>query len=306
MITCRRIGGLRRLLLALFDQDLLSCGVEILVVDNDPEGSAEIVVSELRSASPVPLTYLIESKPGIVYARNKCVDFFLGTENHDALVFIDDDEWPAQSDWIENLVNTWINSDADIVTGHVRSVGSSEVPAWALEVVYGPSQYRPGQAVGAFYTNNVLISRNALKTVSPAFDHRFAMTGASDYHFSLRCARAGLRAEFVDAPVVEEFPPERAKLLWFLRRGFRSGSGYTRSHVFEEGMTRGTFRAVFMGAGRAVSGFILCLRGVFTFKKSSVVKGVFRIASSVGTVAGLFGLTYEEYRRQHTGGSASH
>jgi succinoglycan biosynthesis protein ExoM len=234
VITCRRPAGLRRLLDKLTELVVTKSHFEILVVDNDAAGSARPVVDASAGKAGAPIIYELEPKPGIVFARNHCVATFLVSQ-HDALVFIDDDEWPAEPTWLDGLVSAWTERNPDIVTSHVVSVAEPGVPRWPLEILYGPCVLQPGDRVTKFYTNNLLLSRRVLTTIQPAFDERFAMTGASDYHFALKCNRAGFLAEYALAPVEEEFPGDRATVRWFVRRGFRSGIGHSRSHVFEEG-----------------------------------------------------------------------
>jgi succinoglycan biosynthesis protein ExoM len=299
IITCRRPAGLRRLLTALQEQNCAACRAEVLVVDNDAAGSAAAVLEEFATGQRLSVRYEQEEQAGIVFARNRCVEVFLASEN-DALVFIDDDEWPADAQWLDKLSRAWQQTTADVVTSHVVSVGEAGVPGWALDIIYGENRLRPGEGVTKFYTNNLLLSRAVLATIRPAFDARFAMTGASDYHFALKCTRGGFRAVYADAPVVEEFPKDRATLRWFLRRGFRSGSGHTRSHVFEEGWWSAAARALFMALARAGLGTLTWVQGVLSRSTAKRVLGLFRLASAAGTIAGLLGITHEEYRRQHT------
>jgi succinoglycan biosynthesis protein ExoM len=298
IITCRRPDGLGRLLSELRDQRSEACRFEILVVDNDSSRSGKPVVARHVDGNSTRLIYVHEPQQGIVFARNRCVEVFLESD-HDALVFIDDDEWPARSNWLETLTAAWDGSRADIVTSHVVSIGGSDVPAWALEILYGKHHPRSGANVTKFYTNNLLLSRRVLEAVRPAFDARFAMTGASDYHFCLKCIRSGFSAIYANAPVKEEFPAERATVAWFVKRGFRSGVGHTRSHLFEEGWTIAGIKAIYLSAGRFALGCGFLVKGVVTVDKADRVKGLFRVASAVGAIAGLVGVTHDEYRTAH-------
>jgi succinoglycan biosynthesis protein ExoM len=300
VITCRRPAGLSRLLNGIGNLRASSdVTIEVLVVDNACDEEARSVVEAAqRTDFPFALTYVEEPEPGIVAARNRCVAFFLNS-GADALAFIDDDEWPAESDWMLRLVSTMMDARADVVTGSVISVAEADTPKWALQVLYPPTQLTPGAAVPTFYTNNVLIKRDVLERIAPAFDRRFAMTGASDYHFALKARRAGFRAVYADAPVEESFPANRATLKWFLRRGYRSGIGFTRSHLFEERLLIAIPRCCALALVRALSGVVQGLLGVVTNDMSRRVRGGMRLASAYGSLVGFFGVTYEEYRVAH-------
>jgi succinoglycan biosynthesis protein ExoM len=298
IITCRRPQGLTRLLQALQQQDTGAITTEILVVDNACQPEIATLVAEQAQQSSLPIYYQQEATPGIVAARNKCVSWFL-QHDHDALVFIDDDEWPAETNWLQRLVQAQHRYRDDIVTSHVLSVGEPGTPEWAIKLIYGENRLHEGHPITTYYTNNLLITRPVLEQMQPVFDQRFAMTGASDYHFSLRATQAGFTACYTDAPVVEEFPASRANLRWFLRRGFRSGIGYSRSHLFEEAMPKAILRCLFMSTIRIARGVIKLLHGIITLNRTRCTDGLFRFASAIGTVAGLFGTKVNEYRVIH-------
>lgn len=304
IITFRRPAQLLRLLHALAQQQLEGVQASITVVDNDPDGSAEEACSSFAGETALPVNYLVESEPGIVAARNRCAATFLDS-NADLLAFIDDDEWPQEPTWLSNLVRTRQVFDADVVAGDVVSTGNDDVPKWATEILYAPSNRDVGQKVPVFYTGNLLISRHVLENLRPPFDKRFALTGASDYHFALRCSRAGYVAVHADAPVVEEFPRDRARVAWFLRRGFRSGAGHSRSHLIEDAAYKAVPQCVARAAARCGLGVALIVAGLFSFSTARLVRGMFRVSSSIGSIAGLLGLTHHEYRRLHTVGSGS-
>ena len=300
VITCKRPEWLSRLLEGLLKQDIKSdMHVSILVVDNanDPQTKKVVLEHKYRNSS-IDVLYDTEPTPGIVFARNKCVTTFLKM-NGEYLLFIDDDEWPENDSWLINMVDAARNLEAPIVTSHVISVGEDGTPPWAVDLIYGDNPLTIGQSVDVFYTNNLLLSRDVVSTVFPCFDERFAMTGASDYHFALRCKKAGFSGVYIDAPVIEEFPKSRASIKWFCRRGFRSGIGYTRSHLFEEKKVTAIARCLAMSGVRLIRGLAKLLVGIFSLNKMRFVDGLFRISSAAGTIAGFLGIKHEEYKVIH-------
>lgn len=298
IITFRRQEQLRKLLCSIAEQRHAGFVLEVLVVDNDAKGSAADVCKELAATLPLALHYVNEPEPGIVAARNRCVSEFLAS-TATQLAFIDDDEWPKDAEWISSMLRCMENNAADIVAGDVISEAGPGTPLWATRILYDRSRRSDGDAMPVFYTGNVLIGRAVLERLAPAFDTRFALTGASDYHFALRCAQAGFRAVYADALVIEEFPADRATVKWFMRRGFRSGAGYTRSHLIEDPMPKVVFRCLALAPLRFARGLGLLAAGVVTFDRARLVKGLFRTAAATGTLAGLGGLSYEEYRELH-------
>lgn len=299
IITCHRPQWLKRLLQALIQQEVdEGIALNILVVDNAGEESTLAVVNEIALKSPFIINYFHESSAGIVFARNRCVTEFLKTDSQN-LFFIDDDEWPESNDWAQLLLNKQAEKKVDIVTSHVISVGSEGTPTWAIELIYGKNKLVEGDNVNIFYTNNLLISRAVLQQINPPFDKRFAMTGASDYHFALKCQKAGFKAIYTVAPVIEEFPKSRATVKWFLKRGFRSGIGFTRSHLFEDSFIKALVYCLAMTGVRVLRGLGYCIIGLITFNKTTFVDGLFRLCSAAGTIAGFFGIKHNEYNTIH-------
>lgn len=300
VITCRRPAWLSRLLDSLILQEVNSnVNVAIFVVDNAlDEETKSVVLNKTITNNQISLHYDTEPKAGIVFARNKCVALFQEADA-DFLLFIDDDEWTRDTDWIQRLLDAKSKYGADIVTSRVISTGEDDVPSWAIDLIYGDNPYSEGDQVKAFYTNNLLLSKDVVEKTSPCFDARFAMTGASDYHFALRCNHLGFSCVYTEAPVIEEFPKSRATVKWFCRRGFRSGVGYTRSHLFEEQLLKAVIRVCLMSGVRVARGIVSILVSVFTLNKRKLVDGLFRFCAAAGTIAGLFGVKHEEYKVIH-------
>ena len=152
-----------------------------------------------------------------------------------------------------------------------------------------------------FYTGNVLLKRSVLEEITPAFDDRFAMTGSSDLHFCMRCQKLGFEIIYTDtAPAYEIFPESRATIKWFFLRGFRNGSGATRSAIYtSENIAKTIVLCLIYAAARFVKSIVVLFRALIKMDKGIYATGVMRFASSIGTIMGLFGVKYNEYKTIH-------
>src|SRR5215472_278085 len=110
----RRPDDLARAIASVLAQRGVTTPCEILVVDNDPEGSARAVTTEMAGQSATPIRYVGESRPGISHARNTGVANAAGRY----IAFLDDDE-EADPGWLASLVATMRRYGADIVKGPV-------------------------------------------------------------------------------------------------------------------------------------------------------------------------------------------
>ncbi|MFO1049535.1 MAG: WecB/TagA/CpsF family glycosyltransferase [Geminicoccaceae bacterium] len=94
---------------------LAAAALEILVVDQSPEGAARGVVERSAAHSSVAIRYLHEPRAGLARARNRGVAEGRG----EFVAFVADGELPARV-WLEALLRTYRVFGADIVMGPIR------------------------------------------------------------------------------------------------------------------------------------------------------------------------------------------
>ncbi|MBM6402951.1 glycosyltransferase [Phycicoccus sp. CSK15P-2] len=238
---------------------------------------------------------MVEDDPGIPAARRRVVREALGI-GADAVVFIDDDEI-ARPDWLHRLVEHWRASGADLVTGPSHRLLPDDAPAWARHSdLFDPTGRRPtGERMSKAYTNNLLVSRQALQALPEPFDDAFRYTGSSDLHFSIRARRAGHTIEWCEEAVVDEHvDASRLTWHWYVRRAYRSGAGdaVARRMIGGWSAVPGVVARAVLRAGHGA-----VLAPLALLRPDLRPLAVRRLASGVGTIAGLSGHRYEEYRR---------
>ena len=195
IITCRRPIWLKRLLESLTKQSVdKNTLLNILVVDNASEQTAVDIVNEISSVSPFKITYACEKTAGIVAARNKCITEFLQTDAQ-YLFFIDDDEWPAENNWAQKLLNKQKEYNADVVTSHVLSVGEQDTPSWAVELIYGKNPLKEGDVVAV--KNKSL----TLKAIGEAL----SVSKIQNYSW-LTWDNTSMAGQFMSKPLREDIP----------------------------------------------------------------------------------------------------
>lgn len=299
VITYKRPQGLKKLLSALKLQQIKSLDVSVLIIDNDCTGKNTEVVSSFLGDYPFKLMLVEEPKRGIVAARNRAVDEFLNSDA-DELVFIDDDEWPVNNDWLVRLQETKDKYKCSIVYSDVHVIPENTKISWVEKAFRPKKRKKDIVEISKFYTGNLLIVREVLERISPAFDERFSMTGSSDIHFAVKCIQAGFLAIYTPfAPVEEIFPESKATFKWFFLRGYRSGEGETRAYLYEGSFPSTHIKLTGMGGARFLYAIGQFLKACFTFNKSTLANAFLRLGSSIGTFGGFFNLQYDEYEKTH-------
>jgi succinoglycan biosynthesis protein ExoM len=224
--TYRRPDRLDVLLADLSRQQLLPS--EVIVVDNDPSGSARRVVERCLAAQPpFPVHYDIQPQKNISLTRNRTVEM----TRHEWLAFLDDDE-RAPDSWLARLASAASDHAADGVLGPVDPVLPEDAPGWIRR---GRFYDFPRMATGSIVPpnrlrfGNLLLRASAVKAMAIMFDPAYGLTGGEDGDLLSRMTLGGARIVWCDEAVVLE-PVERSRLnlKWLLRRSLRGGQDFAR------------------------------------------------------------------------------
>jgi succinoglycan biosynthesis protein ExoM len=306
IITYRRPEGLKQLLEGLdrltFQDEVPAPDVRVLVVDNDPAGSARASVDSVKSRLRWTTEYDIEPKRGIPYARNRAITL-AAQKAADFLVFVDDDEVPRPS-WMDELLRVQRSCDADVVYGAVLPRFEADVPLWVVdggffEHTFVQAGYETGHLLELADTNNVLVRSTVFEGMRKNFDERFALTGGSDTHFFMGVFRAGYKIVWAPDAIVDDWiPGSRANARWILQRAYRLGNTRSLCELDLRTSSADWVASALKGAGRIVQGLLLLPLSLVS-GRSGFVGAVHKICYGAGRLAGVSGVRYEEYRRTH-------
>jgi glycosyltransferase involved in cell wall biosynthesis len=213
--TYRRPVGLLRLIESLRRQKLpAGTKVEVIVVDNDPEGRALAHVDGGRER------WCHEPRRDIAHARNRALEEARGTW----IAFVDDDE-VADEGWLAAYLALAESGGWDGLFGPVIPRLERVVTPWLeLETFYARARHASGTPLGPtqLRTSNAFVRRTLFD--GRRFDPAYGRSGGSDSELFGRMLAAGARFGFCDeARVTETLSPERHTLRWLTRRAFRGG-----------------------------------------------------------------------------------
>ena len=301
IITYMRPIGLEKILSSLKSQLLENVELSVIIADNDGTGENQKVIDKLiNEGYPFKLELFVERTKGIVAARNRVVSEFL-KQDVESLIFVDDDEWPVNNDWIMKLLEVEEEYNADIVYSDVFVIPETDEIKWAEKAFNRNDNGDIVRPTKLFYTGNLLVRRHVYETLNPPFDSRFAMTGSSDLHFCLKANNKGYKAYYTPYAAAEEiFPVSRATLKWFFLRGYRTGEGTTRAYLYESTNTLSFVKHLtYKFLGRFARAIQMFVQALFRFDKGYLARGFSYIGATIGTVTGLFGLKYNEYNTIH-------
>jgi glycosyltransferase involved in cell wall biosynthesis len=297
VLTYRRDELLHDLLTALVVQAAtVTPPADVLVVDNDPGGSARDTVAIWQGQG---VRYVNEQRPGIAAARNRAL---VEATDADALVFIDDDETPS-SRWLASLVGAWQEWGCAAVAAPVLARFAGPVESWVSgSGVFDAPVRRTGELVRGAGAGNLLLDMAELNALGLTFDERLGLTGGEDTMFTHALVQAGREIRWVaEATATEHVPADRTTRGWVIRRAYRSASSWCRAEVAvlpsaaARGRRRADLAARALWHGTVAAGQFL--GGVLRRDVARRARATCAVAAQAGVLSGLLGYVREEYAR---------
>lgn len=270
---------------------------EVVVVDNEVEGSGLASVEAARAGAPFPIRYEIQPVKNISRTRNRAVALAGG----DWLALLDDDE-RAPAHWLQTLLDTAARFGADGVIAPVVSVVPESAPAWIRRgCFYQPprdtatGELMPLNSVGI---GNALLSGARLRALEGPFDEAYGLTGGEDSDLLTRLVQGGARlVACQEAAVTEPVVEARLNLRWILLRAVRGNQDYTRN------WRRGRFGAIrpwspalfyLRAAVQLTVAATLCLL-CLPLGRHRAARWLQLAAGNFGKLSTLWGWHYQEY-----------
>lgn len=282
--TYNREKLLKKLLDSLINQKSDgSFEFEIVIADNNPEGSARSVVEEFIKKSKISIRYFIQPVKNISLTRNVCIQNAAG----DYLAFIDDDEI-ADENWLNRLYNCIKKYNADGVFGYVIPIFEDDIQEqFKVREYYFSSIGETGTIAKFYYTTNSLLKTTLLVNNSINFDPNYGLTGGEDVHFFEKLRRKGAIFIICKEAITKEFiPKERGNIKYLFLRSLRGGQSYLRRKLeFNPSIFIKILELVKSSLKFFLS--VICLAFTFLIGNKSI-KNIINVGDSIGRIRAVF------------------
>lgn len=256
--------------------------VQLIVLDNDAEQSAEEVVA--AASFPFDIRYVCEPRRGLSSVRNRAL-MEATNANADYLAFCDDDQI-VDENWLCALAEGMQETGADAIAGYVIGIFPDNKPPWWVIPSKRNADENAKTTKGGFPTNLLLMKARVFADLR--FDEEFNQTGAEDYDFSRRAMMQGfVCATTGKAKATEEVHPARLALANHFKTQWQRQTGYVLSHRKTDGATMTIIRFLPRGIVKTIKGVIYCTLGL-VLGKSTLRRGIKNIISGTGTIYGTF------------------
>ncbi len=294
--TFQRPAMLDTLLRELATQDLNGFRSELIIVDNDPNGTGVPIARARVDGIPYPVQILQQTTPNIALARNTAIAAARGK----AILFIDDDELPEPG-WASHMLRAQSASGVEVVIGPVARRYPPDAPAWLKQGGFFPTQSHPTGTLLQYqqaYSGNSLFLRSVLRDLPGPFDPAFGVTGGSDTMLFRELTLRGARITWCEEGIVsEEVPVHRITRSWILRRAFRGGQSFIRAELAPLRGVRRLLRGSWLGARALLqSGAALVLALLWLpLSRTRTLQWLCKVSAQFGKLGALFGHRYREY-----------
>jgi succinoglycan biosynthesis protein ExoM len=240
---------------------------EIVIVDNDPAGSALGRLQALAHEARMPVRIVHEPRAGVANARNAA----LAAAQGDMIAFLDDDEI-APPEWLGELLRVQAATKADVVFGPVKTKLPEPESGFIRHRAFYEDFFArdPGHAEGlidVYYGCGCsLIRRAVLAPRDPFSADRNEIGGEDDLVFETIKTRGAVFAWAPGAWVWETPEASRLTLGYTLKRAFAFGQGPgTKAWTAPQRDTGKALGWMMVGAAQtvvfgAVSLFAFCAR----------------------------------------------
>ncbi|HUN71739.1 MAG TPA: glycosyltransferase family 2 protein [Steroidobacteraceae bacterium] len=293
--TYRRPDRLAALLEDLTRQSLNPS--EVIVVDNDADGSARPVVEERRRlGAPYALQYDIQTERNIALTRNRTVALAGG----DWMAFVDDDE-RAPRQWLQQLVDAARAYSADGVLGPVVPEVPAHAPAWIRRGRFYDFPRMPSGTpvpLNRMRFGNVLLRADLLRAEPGPFDPAYGLSTGEDADLLIRLVRKSARVVWSDEAIVTEpIEARRLSLRWLLQRSLSGGQEFARKSVTGAyGRMSALGRAGLLCRSLvqlAAASLLTCLSWPFGWHRAAYF--LLKVWASIGKISVFWGWRYREY-----------
>ena len=229
--TFQRPDGIKIALNSLKKQHVDNRALEIVVADNDPNGSAREFVTTFAKDCPFDVVYVHVPQPGVSNARNGAMDKARGRFS----VFLDDD-MEALDGWVQSLVDTSLKLKAGIVFGPAEALmpdaddpRNSYMKPFFSRIADMDHEGLMTETLG---TGGCLLDLSLCDMPVPAFDTSLnEIGGEDDLLFEYLRQRGTLVGWSPNARAWEIVPTKRANPEYIWTRNFAFGQGPTHIHA---------------------------------------------------------------------------
>lgn len=288
---------LERLILSItsciIDKALIGV-VDIIIVDNDKEKTAKIIIEKLNQicSQTFQIYYYDYPIKGLSNVRNELIKYSILLKP-DFIIFIDDDEY-VSVDWLTELVKTMVIKNADAARGPVIPVLDPPISKYISHWFSDEEHHGDDELLTTLFTGNLIVRRSSLEKYNILFDSRFNLSGSEDIYFGIQILKQGARLYWASKAIAYETIPERkANLTWLIKRSYRGASTHTYILKVEKKHIQ-LLKKMIVSIIYIITGSLATILVFIPIRKK--YWGILKFSEGIGGFSGFSNILYEEYK----------
>lgn len=199
--------------------------IELLIIDNDKEGSAFATVNKFKFDIKMPIYHIVEQQRGLSSARNRLIREAVNLGATHVAMFDDDIILPQ--DWLVNYINYYNeNEQAVIITAASYSKFIKEPPSYIAknDLFKSHTTKKTGSIRKDAASGNVFFPLSIVTVLGLGFNSEYVYMGGEDGKFFGEASQKG--AEIVwcnDCFNWELNGADKISVKWILKRSYYNG-----------------------------------------------------------------------------------
>lgn len=285
--TYKRIDLLKNCIDSLITaMDFCEQHADILIIDNDPSGSAKEYFSNFDKR----VRYYYCGKKNISSARN----LGLSLCNTKWLACIDDDE-TVDVTWLNELIKHR-SQNINAIIGPVLTEYPENTPNWVLDSkIFDRKRYKDGSKIQKGGAGNCLLDMEFIKQHDLQFDLSYGLSGGEDSKFFDSILKNNGLIIWSDTAIAREpLNLERTYYKYIFARAFRGGQTHYKIRISPGNFI--TNLRKFIEKIVEISLIILLFPLFLVIKKSLKIKVFIRLSAALGQIMGRFSKPLEMYK----------
>jgi len=259
---------------------------QIIVADNDPEGTALDVCEKIKGSVEFEITHVIESERGLSSVRNRLLKVAVN-KNVDYIAFIDDDEFPTEN-WLTEHIKAITNHQADVSSGPVIQVDAENTILTPLL----KKSTQEGIEPRYISTNNVVFNIKLVNVWNLKFDDFYNFIGGEDFDFFQRAKNQGAKQVWApNALVYETWIESRKTLRYLMFRHFTGGINNVLRYKKHKGSASAWLHFIPKSLGKLFGSIFYIIKACLHSRMSAI-----QLANGIGYLFGLCDIVIERYK----------
>lgn len=206
---------------------------ELLIIDNDKDGSAKETVEKFRSQINMPINYFIEENRGLANARNRLITEAVNLKASHIAMFDDDILLPQ--DWLVNYICYYNTDEKAVIVTAASYAAFTEKPPKYIEkndLFKCSTTKKTGSVRKDAASGNVFFPVSVITDLGLNFKSDYVFMGGEDGKFFEEASDRGATIVWCNDCYNKELNgTDKINILWIIKRSHYNGYSAAQNRV---------------------------------------------------------------------------